>query len=172
MILAARQSERGREMKRLPFFFLCTVSAVIVSCGTTNSADLYDPNAAVAAITISTSGSIDASNRSIALPPGGDDLSVALRNAFSGDGWAVSTSTTDTHYVMLLQTKVWTYQEKLSNIDLSIVDQRTGAEILKGVRKTYSPDDPAIDVKAVAEAVISALKKVTVQSPDNANHSQ
>ena len=159
-------------MRRLPFILLCAVSAVIVSCGTTNSADLYDPNAAVAAITISTSGNVDASNRTIALPPGGDDLSVALRNAFSNDGWAVSTSTTSTHYVMLLQTKVWTYKEKLSNINLSIVDQRTGAEILKGVRKTYSPDDPPIDVKAVAEDVISALKKVTVQSPDKTNGSQ
>ena len=148
-------------MRKLPFFLLCAAFAVIVSCGTTNSGNLYDPNAPVAAITVSTSGTVDGSNRTIALPPGDDELLVALRNAFSNDGWVVDTSTTNTHYVMLLQTKVWTYKEKLSSIDLSIVDQRTGAQILHGVRKTYSPDDPPIDVNAVADMVVSALKKVT-----------
>ncbi len=135
--------------------------AAILSCGTTNSNDMYDPNAPVTAITVSTSGSVDPSSRTIALPPGEDELLLALRNAFSDDGWVVSTSTTDTRYVMQLQTKVWTYDQKLSAIDLSIVDERTGAEILKGVRKTYSPNDQPIDVKAVADTVVSSLRKIT-----------
>ncbi len=148
-------------MRRVHVYLLFASLATFLSCGTTNSGDLYDPNAPVTAITISTTGSVDPSSRSIALPPGDDELLLALRNAFSRDGWTVTTSTTDTRYVMQLQTKVWTYDQKLSAIDLSIVDARTGAEILKGVRKTYSPSDNPIDVNAVADMVVTSLKKIT-----------
>ena len=119
-------------MRRVQFYLLFASLAAIVSCGTTDSAVMYDPNAPVTAITISTSGSVDPSSRTIALPPGDDELLVAFRDAFSADGWNVSTSTTDSRYVMQLETKVWTYDQKLSAINLSIVDARTGAQILTG----------------------------------------
>ena len=59
---------RDKEMKKLHYFLLPAVLAAMASCGTTNSADLYDPNAPVAPISISTLGSVDPSDRSIALP--------------------------------------------------------------------------------------------------------
>ena len=124
-------SLKGGEMSRARFFFLFASVAIIVSCATTNS-NLYDPNAPVTAIDITTHGSVDPSSRTIALPPGDDELLLALKNAFSGDGWVVSTSTTNTRYVMLLQTQVWTYEQRLSHIDLSVVDQETSSEVLSG----------------------------------------
>ena len=153
-------SPKGGEMSRARFFLFFASVAIIVSCSTTNS-NLYDPNAPVTAIDITTHGSVDPSSRTIALPPGDDELLLALKNAFSGDGWVVSTSTTNTRYVMLLQTQVWTYEQRLSHIDLSVVDQKTGSEVLSGVRNTKSPYDPPIDVKAVADLVVASLKKVT-----------
>ncbi len=148
-------------MKKLHYFLLPAVLAAMASCGTTNSADLYDPNAPVAPISISTLGSVDPSDRSIALPAGTDDLLVALRAAFSGDGWTVSDSTTTTRYLMQLQTTNWTYEQKLASINLTVVDEKTAAKILTGERKNYSPDDKPIDVKAVADMVVSSLKKIT-----------
>ncbi len=150
-------------------FLLFALLAVVVSCGTTDSGAMYDPNAPVTAITITTSGTVDPSGRSIALPAGDDQLLLALKDAFSRDGWNVSTSTTDVRYVMQLQTKVWTYEQKLSAIDLAIVDARTGAEILKGARKTYSPNDPPIDVTAVADMVVASLKKITSPPAESQN---
>ena len=148
-------------MNKARVLLLCAVVAILLSCETTNSANLYDPNASVAAIDISTAGSVDPSARIIALPPGTDDLLSALTKAFTDDGWSVSTNTTRTRYVMLLQTKVWSYNQRLSAIDLSIVDQKTGAKILAGMRKTYSPNDKPIDVTAVAQTVVASLKKIT-----------
>jgi hypothetical protein len=135
--------------------------ATMVSCGTTNSGSLYDPNAPVTAIDISTAGTIDPSSRTMALPAGEDDLLAALRKALSNDGWIISTSTTNTRYMMNLQTQVWTSDQKISTISLSIVDQKTGAQVLTGVRKTYSPADNPIDLNAVADMVASSLRKIT-----------
>jgi hypothetical protein len=151
-------------MNKARFFLLFAALVLITSCGTTNS-DMYDPNAPVAAITITTSGSVDPSQRSIALPPGNDELLVAFQKAFSSDGWTTSTSTTNTRYLMQLETKAWTYNQKLSAIDLSIIDEQTGKKILTGARKMLSGDDPPIDVTAVANAVVSALKGVTAPAP-------
>jgi len=148
-------------MRRLPFYLVLAAATVLGSCGTTNSSSMYDPNAPVAAIEITTSGTVDSSNRVIALPAGEDDLLVALRKALTNDGWTVSTSTTDTRYMMNVQTQVWTSDQKISSINLSIVDQKTGTEVLTGVRKTYSPSDKPIDLDAVADMVASSLKKMT-----------
>lgn len=148
-------------MSRLPFYLLLAAATVLASCGTTNSSSMYDPNAPVAAIEIVTSGTIDPSSRSMALPAGEDDLLVALRKALSDDGWTVSTSTTNTRYMMNVQTQVWTSDQKISSINLSVVDQKTGADILTGARKTYSPADKPIDLVAVADMVASSLKKLT-----------
>jgi len=136
------------------------MTAVVVSCGTTNSSSMYDPNAPAAAIEISTSGTVDPSNKTIALPAGEDDLLAALRKALSNDGWTVGTSTTNTRYMLNVQTQVWTSDQKISSINLSIVDQKTGAEILTGARKTYSPADKPIDLDAVADLVASSLKRM------------
>lgn len=149
-------------MRRLPFLLLlAALTALMVSCGTTNSSSMYDPNAPVAAIEISTSGTVDPSSRTVALPAGEDALLVALRTALSRDGWTVGTSTTNTRYMLNVQTQVWTSDQKISSINLSIVDQKTGAEILTGVRKTYSPADKPIDLDAVADLVASSLRKMT-----------
>lgn len=153
-------------MRKLRLWLLFAATMAVISCGTTNSGSLYDPNAPVAAIDISTSGAVDSSARSIALPTGEDDLLAAFRTAFSNDGWVVSESTTDTHYLLQLETKRWTYEQRLSYINLSIVDEKTGATILTGIRKTYSPNDPPIDVNAVADSVVSALKKISSPKPD------
>ena len=153
-------------MRRLHLWLLFAATIWVISCGTTNSGNLYDPNAPVAAIDISTPGAVDSSARSIALPPGDDDLLTALRAAFSNDGWVVSESTTDTHYLLQLETKRWTYEQRLSSINLAIVDEKTGATVLTGARKMYSPNDPPIDVKAVADSVVSALKKISAPTPD------
>ncbi len=159
-------------MSRARFYLLFVAMTAVVSCGTTNSGGMYDPNAPVTAINISTSGSVDPSSRTIALPPGEDDLTLALKSALSSDGWAVSTSTTNTRYVLQLQTKQWTYEQRLANINLTIVDEKTGAEILTGERKTYSPNDTPIDVKAVADMVVASLKKITSPMPDNSANPQ
>jgi len=153
-------------MRRVQCWLLFAAIAAVISCGTTNSGSLYDPNAPVAAIDVSTFGTVDSSSRTIALPPGSDDLLLAFKSALSSDGWAVSENTTNTHYVMLLETKSWSYEQRLSYISLSIVDEKTGATILSGVRKTYSPNDNPIDVKAVADSVVSALKKISSPTPD------
>jgi len=153
---------KGAMMRRLPFpLLLAAVMAFMVSCGTTNSSSMYDPNAPVAAIEISTSGTVDPAGRTMALPAGEDALLVALRTALSNDGWTVGTSTTNTRYMLNVQTQVWTSDQKISSINLSIVDQKTGAEILTGVRKTYSPADKPIDLDAVADLVASSLRKMT-----------
>ncbi len=152
-------------MSRKSFFLLFAGMATLASCGTTNSAEMYDPNAPVAAITVSTSGTVDPAARSMAIPPGNDDLLVALRTALSNDGWTVSTSTTNTRYVMQLQTAVWSFNQKLSSIDLTVVDARTGAKILTGSRKMYGPNDKPIDVNEVADSVVSSLRKITSPPP-------
>ena len=149
-------------MRRLPFLLLpAALTALMISCGTTNSSSMYDPNAPVAAIEISTSGTVDPSSRTMALPSGDDALLAALRTALSSDGWTIGTSTTNTRYMLNVQTQVWTSDQKISSINLSIVDQKTGAEILTGVRKTYSPADKPIDLDAVADLVASSLRKMT-----------
>jgi hypothetical protein len=148
-------------MSKIHMYLLFVWIATIVSCGTTNSSEMYGANPPVTAISISTFGNVDLSNRTIALPPGDDDLLLALKNALSSDGWIIGTSTTSTRYILHLETKVWTPENTLSYISLSIVDQKTGAEILSGTRQTKSPYDTPIDVKAVAETVTSSLKKNT-----------
>jgi len=148
-------------MKKIRFLLLAAVAMEIAACASTNSSDLYDPNAPVVAISISTFGSVDLSDRSIALPPGDEDLLVALRTALTADGWTVSTSTTATRYLMQLETKNWTYEQRLSYINLTVVDEKTAKKILTGERKTYSPNDNPIDLKAVADMVVSSLKKIT-----------
>jgi len=148
-------------MSRIRFSLLFVAAVVVTACGTTNSSTMYDPNAPVTAITITTSGSVDPSARSIALPPGNDELVLAFQAAFTNDGWTTSTSTTTTRYLMQLETKVWTDTEKLSAINLAIIDEHNGAKVLMGVRSTYSSSDPPIDVKAVADMVVSALKGIT-----------
>jgi hypothetical protein len=152
-------------MSKIRFSLLFAAAILIASCGTTNSGTMYDPNAPVPAITITTSGSVDPASRSIALPPGNDNLVLAFQTAFTNDGWTISTSTTSTRYLMQLETKTWTSNQALSAIDLSIIDEHTGAKILTGVRKTYSPSDPPIDVTAVADMVVSALKGITAPPP-------
>lgn len=148
-------------MKRIRLPLLLIMLATLAACGTTNSGDMYDPNAPVPALTISSSGMVDSSARSITLPTGGDaQLLAAFQNAFTADGWAVSTDPGKSRYMMNLQIQVWTYSEKLSSINLSIVDIKTGKEILTGARKAYSPDEP-IDVKGVAGFLIDSLKKIT-----------
>jgi hypothetical protein len=148
-------------MKKIRSLLLAAVAMEMAACATTNSSDLYDPNAPVVAISISTFGSVDPSDRSIALPPGNEDLLVALRTALTADGWTVSTSTTATRYLMQLETKNWTYEQRLSYINLTVVDEKTANKILTGERKTYSPNDNPIDLKAVADMVVSSLKKTT-----------
>ena len=70
------------------YIYLCIAAlASIVTCSTTNSETMYDPKESVVPIDITIFGKIDPSNRTIALPPGGDDLLLALKNAFSNDGW-------------------------------------------------------------------------------------
>ncbi len=152
-------------MSRIRFSLLFVAAVLVASCGTTNSAGMYDPNAPVAAITITTSGSVDPSSRSIALPPANDELTMDLQNAFIRDGWTVSTSTTSTRYLMQLETKTWTSNDAISSIDLAIIDEHNGAKILTGSRKVLSPSDPPIDLKAVADAVVSSLRGVTQQPP-------
>ena len=154
-------------MSKIHIYLLLAWIATIVSCGTTNSSEMYGPNAPVTAIAISTSGSVDPFNRTITLPAGDDDLLLALKNALSSDGWIIGTSTTNTRYILHLETKVWTSENTLSYISLSIVDQKTGSEILSGTRQTKSPYDTPIDVKAVAEMVTSSLKKNTAPLTDN-----
>jgi len=142
-------------------YLLLAGIATIVSCGTTNSSEMYGPNASVTAISISTSGNVDPSERTIGLPPGEDDLLLALRKSLSNDGWTIGTGTANTRYILHLETKVWTPENTLSYISLSIVDQETGAEILSGTRQTKSPYDNPIDVNAVAEKVTVSLKRNT-----------
>ncbi len=153
-------------MSRFRILLVFVAIVAVSSCTTTNSDTMYDPNAPVAAIEVKTSGNIDPASRSIAIPAGEDELLAALRNAFLNDGWIVDTSTTNTRYMMSLQTKTWTNNQTLSSIDLSIVDQKNGAEILSGTRKTYGPFDNPIDVKAVADEVVSSLKKITSSGTD------
>ena len=153
-------------MSKFRFCFLFAAIATIISCGTTNSGEMYDPNAPVAAITISTSGNVDPANLTMALPPGDDALLSALKGALEKDGWVTSTSTTNTRYTMQVQTQVWTYNQSLSSINLSVVDERTGKEVLTGARKMYGPNDPPIDVKAVADMVVSSLRKIMSPMPD------
>ena len=148
-------------MNRVKICLLIWATLFLASCGTTNSANMYDPNTPVTPISISTFGNVDPSSKTIALPSGEDPLLEAFKTAFSDDGWATSTSTTNTRYVMQLETRQWTYEQRLAYISLTIVDERSGAKILSGERKTYSPNDPAIDVKAVADMVISSLKSIT-----------
>jgi hypothetical protein len=148
-------------MNKIHMYLLLAGIATIASCGTTNSSEMYGPNAPVTAIAISTFGNVDPSNRTIGLPYGEDDLLLALRNALSSDGWIIGTSTTNTRYILHLETKVWTPENTLSYISLSIVDQKDGAIILSGTRQTKSPYDTPIDVKAVAETVRSSLEKNT-----------
>jgi hypothetical protein len=152
-------------MSKARFLLLFAAAALISSCATTGSSDMYDPNAPVAAITVTTSGSVDPANRSIALPPGNDALLVAFQKAFSGDGWTTSTTTTSTRYLMQLETKTWTYNQALSAIDLAIIDEQTGKKILTGTRKMFAASDPPIDVNAVAATVVSALKGITAPPP-------
>jgi hypothetical protein len=154
-------------MNKSHIYLLLAAMATIVSCGTTNSGGMNEQNTPVAAIAISIFGTVDPSNRTIGLPPGDDDLLLALKNAFSSDGWIIGASTANARYTLRLETKVWTSEQTLSYIKLSIVDQRTGAEILSGTRQTKSPYDTPIDVKAVAEMVISSLKSNTAPLPDN-----
>lgn len=153
-------------MSKMYIYLLLGTLAAFIACSTTNSDVMYDPKEPVAAIVIYTFWSVDPSSRTIALPPGGDDLLLALKSAFSSDGWAVSVSPKNARYVMLLETKVWKAGERLASINLSIVDQKTGAEILTGVRKAYTSFDNPIDVKAVADAVVSSLKKITSPLPE------
>jgi len=152
-------------MSRLRFSLLFVAAVLLNACGTTNSSGMYDPNAPVTAITITTSGSVDPAARSIALPPGTDELVTALQAAFTSAGWTTSTSTTTTRYLVQLETKIWTDTQKLSAINLVIIDEHTGAKILTGVRSTYASSDPPIDVKAVADMVVSALKGITASPP-------
>ena len=154
-------------MGKIQRYLLLAWIATIVSCGTTNSSQMYGANAPVPAIAISTFGNVDPSNRTIGLPYGDDDLLLALKNALSSDGWIIGTSTTNTRYILHLETRVWTPENTLSYISLSIVDQKDGSEILSGTRQTKSPYDTPIDVKAVAEMVTSSLKKNTAPLTDN-----
>ena len=161
-----RCSEKGVIMRRVRTCFLIVTVAAIVSCGTIKLNGMYDPNAAVVPIDVSTSGNVDSSDRTIVLPPGGDDLLLALENALSKDGWTIRKTTTNTRYIVRIETKVWNDGQALSYIGLTITDQSTGAEILSGTRQSKSPLDTPIDVKAVAELVTSTLKKISVPSTD------
>ncbi len=157
---SSRLFKKGQAMSTIRFCLVFAAIATVISCGTTNSGEMYDPNAPVAAITISTSGSIDPTSLSIALPAGDDSLLTALKTAFTKDGWVTSTSTTDTRYLMQLQTTMWTYNNALSSIHMTIVDERNGTEVLTGDRKMYGPNDHPIDVDAVADMVVTSLRKM------------
>jgi hypothetical protein len=151
------------------YTYLCiAVVTTVAACSTIDSDVMYDPKEPVAAINVLTFGNVDPSNRTIALPPGGDDLLLALKIAFSNDGWAVSVGPGSARYVMFIETTVWKHGGRLASINLSIVDQKTGIEILTAVRKAYTSFDNPIDINAVAETLIDCLKKITSPFPDKA----